>query len=74
MTATGGSAMHATSPTKAGESHTITLVMYSCSLSWNYSQDCVENIPLSFKIPLHSEYMTYFLHSKSKNNACEKNF
>lgn len=48
VAATGGSTMHATSPTKAGESHMIT---YSCIVSynifftamWNRIQNCVRD-------------------------------
>lgn len=37
VTATGGSAMHATSPTKAGESHTITYNVKLFITVWIYS-------------------------------------
>lgn len=74
VAATGGSTMHATSPTKAGESHTITtLVMYSCSLPYGtilkIASRSRENVTVIFCNGVTLEKCD-FLHSRSKNNEC----
>lgn len=74
VTATGGSTIHATSPTKAGESHTITYsrnVQLFIGTILKIASRSRENISLFFET-VHSENTTSFLHSRSKNNDCEK--